>query len=206
MHLAIDPFPILLMDEEILFRCFDSMTDPYSEGFVSKYIGTSVINQYKKTNLYTATYDSIIGEEKKNVPTFNVMKHRYIDTTKLDEIFSQLHLLSKDDIICVLLVSASEKIVKVYCYNGLEMFFTDRNTNRKDMSWSGLDYHRFSKAEERINQPYDEAYISVFQFDNEDYFVEHNDILQIEDAGNIVGFVLDGLAKMKILPETADEE
>lgn len=39
MRLAFDPFPILLMDEEILFRCFDSMTDPYSEEFVEKYIG-----------------------------------------------------------------------------------------------------------------------------------------------------------------------
>lgn len=29
MRLAIDPFPILMMDEEILYRCFDSMTDPY---------------------------------------------------------------------------------------------------------------------------------------------------------------------------------
>jgi len=43
MRLAIDPFPILLMDEEILYRCFDSMTEPYSEEFVEKYIGETII-------------------------------------------------------------------------------------------------------------------------------------------------------------------
>ena len=47
MRLAFDPFPVLLMDEEILYRCFDSMTEPYSEKFVEKYIGESVINEYK---------------------------------------------------------------------------------------------------------------------------------------------------------------
>ena len=48
MRLAIDPFPILLMDEEILYRCFDSMTAPYSEDFVDEYIGKNIIEEYKK--------------------------------------------------------------------------------------------------------------------------------------------------------------
>lgn len=80
MRLAIDPFPILLMDEEILYRCFDSMTEPYTSEFVDEYIGQQVIAAYKKTNMYQDTYDSFIVEEKKNEATFNVVKHQYIDT------------------------------------------------------------------------------------------------------------------------------
>ena len=34
MRLAIDPYPVLLMDEEILLRCFDSMTEAYKNEFV----------------------------------------------------------------------------------------------------------------------------------------------------------------------------
>ena len=95
MRLAIDPFPILLMDEEILLRCFDSMTEPYSEDFVEKYIGQSTLSDYKNTDLYIGTYESFISEEKKNEAVFNVMKYQYIDTTRFDEIFSQLHLLTR---------------------------------------------------------------------------------------------------------------
>lgn len=88
--------------------------------------------------------------KKKKESVFNVMKHQYIDSAKMDEIISQLHLLSKVDIICVLMVAASEKIVKVYCYNGLVMYFTNRNTNRNAMSWAGADFKAFAEAEERI--------------------------------------------------------
>lgn len=196
MRLAIDPFPILLMDEEILYRCFDSMTEPYSEEFVEKYIGETIISQYKDTDIYIGTYDSFMNDEKKKESVFNVMKHQYIDSKKMDEIFSQLHLLSKADIICVLMVAASEKVVKVYCYNGLAMYFTDRNTNRTVMSWSGADFKTFAEAEERINQPYDEAYISTFTFDGEHFHIEHNEKLDVDEVGTIIGFVAGALAKM----------
>lgn len=196
MRLAIDPFPILLMDEEILYRCFDSMTEPYGEEFVEKYIGETIISEYKNTDVYVGTYDSFVRDEKKKESVFNVMKHKYIDSAKMDEIISQLHLLSKVDTICVLMVAASEKIVKVYCYNGLVMYFTNRNTNRKAMSWAGADFKAFAEAEERINQPYDEAHISVFTFDDEQFYVEHNEKLETNEVGTIVGFVAGALAKM----------
>ena len=125
MRLAIDPFPILLMDEEILLRCFDSMTEPYSEDFVEKYIGQSTLNDYKKTDLFLGTYDSFIKDEKKNESVFNVMKYQYIDTTRFDVIFSQLHLLSIYDIVAVLMTFACNKIVKVYALNGVLIFLVN---------------------------------------------------------------------------------
>lgn len=198
MRLAIDPFPILLMDEEILYRCFDSMTDPYSDEFVEKYIGTSTIESYKRTEMYIATYDSFISEEKKKDAVFNVMKYQYIDSRRLDEIFSQLHLLPKDDIISVLLVAADEKVIKVYCHNGFLQYFTDKESNRKAMSWSGLDFKRFSEAKKPINQIYNEAYISVFHFGDTFYFVEHNELLSEVEVNRIAEFVVEGLNTLKI--------
>lgn len=123
------------------------------------------------------------------------MKHQYIDSNKMDEIFSQLHLLSKEDIICVLIVAASKKIAKIYCHNGLAMYFTDRNTNRTIMSWSGADFKAFADAEKRINQPYDEAYISVFTFADKEFYVEHNEKLNADDIDEIIEFVTGALAK-----------
>lgn len=193
MRLALDPFPILLMDKEILYRCFDSMTDPYSQEFVDEYIGQNTIDAYKTTEIYKETYDSFIGVEQKTEAVFNVVKHQYIDSRKMDEILQQLSLMSKDDIISVLMVYACDKVIKTYCMDGLLMYFTEKNTNRKAMSWSGLDFRNFAEAEIKINQPYDESYISVFLFDNERYYVEHNEQLDSEDIANIVGLVTGAL-------------
>ena len=66
------------------------------------------------------------------------------------------------------------------------MYFTDRNTNRKVMSWSGSDFMEFSKAENPVNLPYDEALISVFTFNDTQYFVEHNEALTEEEIGKMV--------------------
>ena len=197
MRLAIDPFPILLMDEEILYRCFDSMTEPYTSEFVDEYIGQQVIAAYKKTEMYQGTYDSFIIEEKKNEATFDVVKHQYIDTKRINEILPQLHLMTMSDIICTLIASAADKVVKIYALTGLSMYFTDRHTNRKAMSWAGADFKKFAEAENKTNQPYDEVYISVFQFGNENYFVEHNELLEPNDCVNIVGVVNGALQKIQ---------
>lgn len=193
MRLAIDPFPVLPMDEEILYRCFDSMTEPYSREFVDKYIGFPLLEKYKQTEFYKTTYNSFADNEKKNEATFNVLKHHYIDSKKLSDIYLQFHLLPKCDVICVMLVAANEKVVKTYCLDGLNMYFTDRNTNRTLQSWSGMDFIRFKENEISINQQYDEAYISVFVFEDEAYYIEHNEPIAIDESKKIVNFVQDGL-------------
>ena len=126
------------------------------------------------------------------------MKHQYIDSQKLDEIFSQLHLLTAADIVCVLLVAACDKVVKVYCYNGIQMYFTDRKAKRTVLSWSSEDFKKFAKVAEQTNQCYDEAYISVFVFAGERYFVEHNETFDADEIGRIIGFVSGALSKMNL--------
>ena len=197
MRLAIDPFPVLLMDEEILYRCFDSMTEPYNSNFVDEYIDHSVIEAYKTTDIYQESYALFIHAEKKNEAVFNIVKHQYIDSRKMDEILIQLHLMSKDDIVCTLMVYACDKVVKVYSQGGLLMYFTDKNTNRKEQSWSSLDFKNFADAENKTNQLYDEAYISAFLFGSEYYYVEHNEKIGENDLNKIVGTMAGALFKTK---------
>ena len=106
-------------------------------------------------------------------------------------------LMSKDDIICVLLVQACNKVIKLYCLNGMLMYFTEKETNRKAMTWAGNDFKRFADATDKINQPYDEAYISVLFFEDTPYFIEHNELLSSDEVGNMVGFVSGALSKIK---------
>ena len=127
------------------------------------------------------------------------MKHQYIDTKKIDEIYSQLHLLKREDIVAVLLAASSLKVVKIYACDGMLMYFTDRTSKRKKLSWSGADFKGFCESKNLMNQAYDEAYISVFQFLDINFFVEHNEILNNEDLAGIVGFVTGALFKMEII-------
>ena len=144
MRLAIDPFPILLMDEEILYRSFDSMTEPFSFTFVEEYIGKNTITAYKTTEIYQVAYEALIKEEKKTPAVFDVVKHQYIDNQKMNELLQQLYLMPKDDVMSVLIVYSCNKVVKVYSCGGLRMYFTDKNTNRKSISFSGSDFKKFA--------------------------------------------------------------
>ena len=195
MRLAIDPYPVLLMDEEILLRCFDSMTDAYKDDFVKKYISDETLKDYKKTEMYINHYNSHILDEKKNYDVFNIMKHQYIDTNKKEEILSQIDLLDKADTIAAYIALISDKVVKVYTYGGFQMYFTDRKTNRKVFSWSGMDFKRFEENNEQFNQKYDEAFISVFKYKmdekEETFFVEHNILLNDEDIKMIKELAID---------------
>ncbi len=208
MRLSIDPFPVLLMDREILYRCFDSLTEPYGEAFAEEYIGEETLGAYRNTNLFLEAYNFFIGQEKKTEAVFNIVKYQYIDTGKMDEIFQQFCLLSRDDIISVLLVHASAKVTKVYCDGGLPIYHTERKTNRVAESWSNLDFKKFADAEDKINQPYDEALISVFALDGKLYYAEHNEPLEEEEVGQIIGLIVGALFKMgdyKNVCETPEE-
>ena len=106
------------------------------------------------------------------------------------------------DIISVLMVYACNKVVKTYCYNGLCMYFTDQDTNRKNLSWSGMDFACFAQAENKNNQQFDEAYISVFMFNNEIYYAEHNEILTDKDIYSIDNMVKESLKKLTPLADS----
>ncbi len=177
MRLAIDPYPILLMDPEIYHRSFDSMTDAYTEEFVEKYIGNQVLSKYKKTDFYISYYEQHMQEEKKHPCVSDVVKLKYIDKEQMDLIISQIHLVSSPDRCAVMLTSWCEKIAKTYCYGGWMPYYTNTKTNRKATSWSGMDFKAFSENDKKYNQLYDEAFISVFNIQGEDFFIEHNEIL-----------------------------
>lgn len=200
MRLAIDPYPVLLMDEEVLLRCFDSMTEAYKIEFVEKYITDETLEGYKRTEMYINHYNRHITEEKKNYAVFNIMKYQVIDTTKRKEILSQIYLLNNVNKIATYIALISKKVIKIYTYGGFQMYFTDRKTNRTESSWDSRDFKRFEESNKKFNQTYDKVYISVFSYnigDNkqESFFVEHNELLNNYDINLIRKLPLDKVMK-----------
>ncbi|SHK68920.1 hypothetical protein SAMN04488028_107130 [Reichenbachiella agariperforans] len=190
LRLTVDPFPILLMDEEIYRRTGDMMTFQYNEDFVEKYIGKSNIESYKKTEFYSTMYDSFMQDEAKSDEVANVVKDQFIDKSKVDEILKQKHLLSHHDLAAVFLASFSDKVAKIYSIGGMHMYFTTTKSKRDSWSYSGLDFKQFKESKNPFNMKYDEAFISCVDFLGDTNFIEHNfifskkEIIELEELVN----------------------
>jgi len=184
-RLTIDPFPVLLNDEEIYVRTGDLMTRGYDNKFIEDYIGKKNIENYKKTEVYQNYYNSIIQEEAKNIYVTNVVKDQFIDKESIDKILEQKHLLGQHDLVAVVLCGFSEKVAKVYCIGGLHMYFSSTKSNRESWSWSGLDFKKFKESEQNYNFKYDEAFISTITLYDEDYFIEHNEEFEIDEINEL---------------------
>jgi hypothetical protein len=201
-RLAIDPFPLLLADEAIYNRTRELMTEGYTEDFVEKYIGINHIEAYKQTELYKSLYEEIIAGEEMLPAVVNVVKNDYVDRTRINEILSQRHLLSDNDLVAVALMSYSNKIAKVYCTGGLDWYFTDIQSKRKKMSWSSKDFDIFKDGSKKYNVGYDEAFLSHISVLKDDYYIEHNEefteseISELDDASAI-------LSKVNAFPPSA---
>jgi hypothetical protein len=182
MRLAVDPFPILLMDKEVIYRCFDSITEPYTEDFVNKYINPETIEAYKQTTLYQSHANELLANERKEQATFDVTNNRYINLDEIDTIFAQRRLLSWSDRCAVTLVFTYPQASKIY-FSGdsYSPYFTPIKSNRKDLSYSSVNFDNFAKAKHKLNQLYGEAFISVFRIGSEYCFIEHNNQLTAND-------------------------
>lgn len=113
-RLAIDPLPIILMDEELMMRSGDFLTRPYSEEFVNKYIGLENIELYKQTEIYQNYKEYLLSQEKQNEAVFDIIHWQIIDRKKFEDISSQMHLLSFMDRLAVVIIMSSTKISQVY--------------------------------------------------------------------------------------------
>ena len=119
-RLAIDPLPIILMDEEMIMRSGDFVTEPYSKEFVNKYIGFVNIELYKQTEIYQNYKEYLLSQEKQNEAVFDIIHWQVIDRKKFEDISSQMHLLSFLDRLAVVIIMSSTKISQVYiegCYH-----------------------------------------------------------------------------------------
>jgi hypothetical protein len=185
-RLVIDPYPILLNDEKVYARTGQILTRGFSDDFISNYIGVENIMAYKQTGMYQGHYDSIMKEEEMLPSVLDIIKHEYIDKSKIDEILSQKHLLGQHDLIALELVIFSEKIVKVYCIGGFKWYFTNNTSNRISSSFHSIVLSDLKEQKDKFNSKYDEVFLSyliandeVFLSyliaNDEDYFIEHNE-------------------------------
>lgn len=181
MRLAIDPFPILLTDKEMYHRVFHGLSEGYSKEFIDLYIGQNNLAAYKTTDIYTSIYNSFINNEKRLDCVTDIVMHQYIDVNKLDEIFSQIHLLKHDAVISVLLISLNDKICNIFLSDSFLWYSSNRQSNKKTFPSSSREITDFIQLPQQYNLEYNGDFISKFKIQEKFYLAQHYERLTLEE-------------------------
>ena len=182
-RLSIDALPVVLMDEDMLYRSGDFITSPYSEEFVDRYIGKDNIEAFKTTQIYNDFCTSLKRNEKQNEAVFNLIHWNYYDRNRMDEYNEQFHLCSILDKIPVCLFAISTKISQVFV-DAIHWYTSDVKSNNKHTSITlGASYYeeQFSKSDSNYNLPYYNVFLSRCQINDDYTYFEHNQTLSNDE-------------------------
>lgn len=182
-RLCIDPFPVLLMDEEIYTRTEVFMSDALSSEFIEKYVGIKNIEKYKQTNIYKDNYAYFIEFEKMLPAVLGVKKYKYIDKRKINEILSQRHLLRTKEIQAIAIAMMLEKVTRIMPSDfTVELFWTNTKSVRE--RW-GVSMEKYLELQNRdmtvLNFPIDNGFISTIDVGGENFLIEHNQVFDFEE-------------------------
>lgn len=178
MRLALDPFPILLRDEEIEYRIFDMLTEPYNYR-IMKYIGNKIVEEYKNTNIYQSYYNDIMKEEKRNEVVNDVVRNHYIDLKQLDKILEQKDLLEKYEFITVNIFQEFNKL------NTIVVHGIWYGAGEKLLDVTGLSLQKISSSENKFNQKFHDFFISAFHYENDYFYLLYEELLTNEEINEI---------------------
>lgn len=174
-RLALDAMPIALMDEDLLMRSPDLLTQPYTEDLVNKYIGKEAITSYKKTSFYQAYREFLSNRPKQNEAVFNLIHYQLFERKYIDSYISQFDQLSLTDRIAAVIFSSSDKISQLYV-NGLIWYFSDIKPSRKDRSntYGSNYFEQFFPFADNFNVDFKGVYLSRINIHGDYTYIEHN--------------------------------
>lgn len=174
-RLMIDPLPILIMDDEIEYRLADAFMFPISMRVLHKYIGDHRIEEYKQTDMYLTWREDILkNRERMSEATYEYVKNGYAPRQDIQKIFKQVHLLTPQQVVELLLVSSFPEIAIIHSYDGLWNCLTDVKCNRSDHSDSSEEFKKLRDSDKLVNQPFKGVFASVVKVQDQYYTLEHN--------------------------------
>lgn len=159
MRLVIDPFPLLLADEEIYYRSPNIMTYPFNEKLL-EVMGEESIAEFKNTDVYKSYEEELMKLEKRNQEVNNIVMADYIDLDNLENIYLQKHLLNHHELKYVDIASFSEKIILIISDNGFSRYSTSSNTHEILCNHTDIN---LKDSSENFNIKYDSIYVSILQ-------------------------------------------
>ncbi len=183
-RLVIDPYPILMLDEDIAFRMPDLMAESFSKSFIDKYFSDEYVERYKKSMIYKSYYDYFKAQPLQNEAVYALIHWQLFERKDFDVIKEQQELLSMQDMEAVDLFMCSQKIGAVIidgCIN------YNSETKLKDTSLAIGDayYSEIFEGQKDYNVASKGGYISRFQLNGCMTYLKHCDVLAEEEIKRI---------------------
>lgn len=184
-RLAIDPLPVLLMDDDIRQRTGDLLTEPYSQEFVDKYIGQDAIDSYRKTDLYTSHKEFFLQNEKQNEAIYTLIHYQIINRKHIEPLLEQIHLLSLYDRIALFFAVMSPNISRIFI-GGVFSYTTDTQPKNSSITIGESYYAELFENQPDYNVIFNEvAFISRFKVGEEFSYVESNEPLSDDEISGL---------------------
>lgn len=188
-RLIVDPLPLLLTDQNIAMRTPDTITAPFGQCFIDKYISERVIEAYKQTAIYQGYYEELSACEKQNEAVYDLIHWQLIDRNSANEYEEQAHLLSVHDKLALIIAFASQKVSNCYLMDGFLLYFTEVKSLRKNTLMLGNSCFQNCFIDERdYNLPFDNVFISRCNAFGETHYFEHNEPLVEQEIALIKHF------------------
>ena len=186
LRLCIDPFPILLQDEAVIYKIhFQSMTFPFSSDTID-FIGQDNIEKYCSTEFYKSYVENFANNENLCEEAYTVINYEYYDRQSWSKIKPQLRLLPVNEQIVILIFNVSKAISDIYCYGGLAHYSSDVYSSNGTMRrFDSRNLDKVKESEIKTNTQYYKSYMSYFSYGDNEYWVEHNLRLTIKQIGQI---------------------
>jgi len=158
MRLIVDPLPLLITDDEIYYRCPQIIFFPFSDKMLST-IGQKSIDEFKQTDTYKSMEEEILSLEKRNPAVNDFLIHKVIDLDKIEDIYSQKHLISENELKILDVCSCTNKIIEINYGNGSYIFFTSLKSDGN--IYNCLDIDELIKINDYYNISHKGIYVSV---------------------------------------------
>lgn len=173
-RLIIDPFPLLLVDDEISHRCPDIMTFPFNKDLLDV-IGEKTILEFEQTESFLSIKNEILKMERRKTAVNDFITINLLDLDKIDDIYSQKHLLNESQLKFLEIASCSRKIVTMKTGNGIYWCNTTSNTKFYTCNILSDDY--LNNINTFFNNTYGDIYVSIInskEYINLDYEFKSN--------------------------------
>lgn len=183
-RLVIDPYPILMLDEDIVTRMPDLMAESFSKRFVEKYFPEEYVERYKQSKIYKDFYDYFKALPVQNEAVYALIHWQLFERNDYNLIKEQHELLSLHDMEAVDLFMVSPKIGTIII-DGCINYSSETKLKDSSLVIGNAYYSEIFEGKKDYNVIQKGDYISRFPLNDSITYLKHNAELLEEEINKI---------------------
>ncbi len=185
-RLVIDPYPVLMLDDDIVTRMPDLMAESFSRDFVEKYISDEYVERYKESKIYKGYYDYFKALPAQNEAVYALIHWQIFERKDYNLIKEQHELLSLHDMEAVDLFMLSPKIGSIII-DGCINYSSETKLKDTSLVIGEAYYSEIFKNQKDHNVAYKGDYISRFPLNDSMTYIIHCALLSEEEIEKTSG-------------------